>query len=475
MTDCAVMFPGQGAYLPGALGPLAEDEPLVHETLRELDAAASRLGRGAPSRLLLDERAPSLADLAASRPADLHLALFAAETALFRLLTERHGVRPRILIGHSFGELVALTAAGVYALEEGMALVAARDEAFAACPPVDGGMVALAVSVTRAEGLLTGLGEWEVTVAADNSPRQCVVSGPSPALERVREAAGKLGIDATPLRVPYAFHHRTLAAVAADFARRAGALRTAPPRHAVHSAILGRRLDGPDEVADLVAAHLVRPTRFTDAVRRLYADGVDVFVECGPRGVLSDLVAATVPDVRVIAPLRRRAGGRAVADALAGVAASGTSAGASHVTSYATSSVTSHVTSYGTSQVTSPAASTDASSGSVPAEPLAGPAEKEEGTDPLADRAAVVETLRALYAEALGYPPEVLTGDADLEADLGVDSIKQTELFAQAAGRYGRTLPADGSRLTSYTTLDALAGLLNTLPALEPGAKEALA
>ncbi|MEU9853716.1 acyltransferase domain-containing protein [Streptomyces sp. NPDC047974] len=461
------MFPGQGAYLPGALGPLAEDEPLIHETLRELDAAAARLGRSAPSRLLLDERAPSLADLAATRPADLHLALFAAETALFRLLTERHDLRPRVLIGHSFGELVALTAAGAYGLEEGMALVAARDEAFAACPPVDGGMVALAVSVTRAEGLLTGLGEWEVTVAADNSPRQCVVSGPSAALERVREAAGKLGIDATPLRVPYAFHHRTLAAVAADFARRAGALRTAPLRHAVHSAILGRRLDGPDEVADLVAAHLVRPTRFTDAVRLLYADGVDVFVECGPRGVLSDLVAATVPDVRVIAPLRRRAGGRAVADALAGAPASDTSRGASYVSS--------HVTSYATSQVASPAAPPGTPRGSVPAEPLAGPAEEEGGRDALADRAAVVETLRALYAEALGYPPDVLTGDADLEADLGVDSIKQTELFAQAAGRYGRTLPADGSRLTSYTTLDALAGLLSTLPAVDPDAKEALA
>ncbi len=455
MTDCAVMFPGQGAYLPGALGPLAEDEPLIHETLRELDAAAARLGRSAPSRLLVDERAASLVDLVADRPADLHVALFAAEIALFRLLTERHGLRPRVLIGHSFGELVALTAAGVYGLEEGMALVAARDEAFATRPPVDGGMVALAVSVTRAEGLLTGLGEWEVTVAADNSPRQCVVSGPSAALERVREAAEKLGIGATPLRVPYAFHHPALAPVAADFARRAGALRTAPPRHAVHSAILGRRLDGPDEVADLVAAHLVRPTRFTDAVRRLYADGIDVFVECGPRGVLSDLVAATVPDVRVIAPLRRRAGGRDVADAVAGVA------------SYAPSYVTSHAPSQVTSQ--------GVSGGSGAVQALGRPAEKESGTDSLGDRAAVVETLRALYAEALGYPPEVLTEDADLEADLGVDSIKQTELFAQAAGRYGRTLPADGARLTSYTTLGALAGLLSTLPASAPGAKGALA
>ncbi|WP_037709246.1 acyltransferase domain-containing protein [Streptomyces griseus] len=464
MTDCAVLFPGQGAYLPGALAALAEDEPLVRETLGTLDAAAVRLGRTAPSRLLLDERAPSAADLAATAPADLHTALFASEIALFRILTERHGLRPRVLLGHSFGELVALTAAGAYGPEEGLALVAARDDAFAARPPEPGGMVALGISAARTAGLLNGLGEWEVTLAADNGPRQCVVSGPSEPLERVRAAAGALGIGATRLRVPYAFHHRSLAAVAGDFAHRAAALRTRPVRHLLHSAILGRRLEDADAVADLVAAHLVRPTLFTDAVRELHADGVDVFVECGPRGVLSDLVAATVPGVRVIAPLRRRAGGREVADALGGVAggaarAAGTSGGTSASEGTGASGGTSASGRTRASGDTRASGGTGGTGtrGSAPAAPPAGPG----GLDPR----EVLATLRALYAEALGYPPEVLTGDADLEADLGVDSIKQTELFARAVTRYGRALPAEGSRLTSHTTLDALAGLLNTLPA----------
>ncbi|MER6474781.1 acyltransferase domain-containing protein [Streptomyces filamentosus] len=445
MTDCAVLFPGQGAYLPGALAPLAEDEPLVRETLGTLDAAAVRLGRTAPSRLLLDERAPSLADLVATAPADLHTALFAAEITLFRILTERHGLRPGVLLGHSFGELVALTAAGAYGPEEGLALVAARDDAFAARPPEPGGMVALGISAPRTAGLLNGLGEWEVTLAADNSPRQCVVSGPAEPLERVRAAAETLGLGATRLRVPYAFHHRSLAAVADDFAHRAAALRTGPVRHVLHSAILGRRLEDADAVADLVAAHLVRPTRFTDTVRELHADGVDVFVECGPRGVLSDLVAATVPGVRVVAPLRRRAGGRAL-----GAAGGGAPAAPPRPPGpFAASG--------GPAPPGAAGPGDPEPDGSAPAAPSAGPG----GLDP----EEVVATLRTLYADALGYPPEVLTRDADLEADLGVDSIKQTELFARAVTRYGRALPAEGSRLTNYTTLDALAGLLSTLPA----------
>ncbi|WP_405720269.1 acyltransferase domain-containing protein [Streptomyces sp. NBC_00046] len=316
MLSC---FRGRGAYLPAVLARLALDEPLVEETLHRLDATAVRLGRGAPSRLLLDERAPTLSELVDEAPADLHTALFAAEMVLFRILTERHGMLPDVLLGHSFGELVALTAAGVYGLEEGMELVAARDEAFAACPPERGGMLALETSASRAEGLLVGLGEWEVALAADNSPRQCVVSGPAEPLGRVRRAAEAIGVRATALRVPYAFHHRVLAAVAGDFTRRAASLRPGATRHLLHSAILGRQVDDTDAVADLVAAHLVRPTRFTSAVRLLHAQGVGVFVECGPRGVLSDLVMATVPDVRVVAPLRRRVSGLELADALSGL------------------------------------------------------------------------------------------------------------------------------------------------------------
>ena len=37
----------------------------------------------------------------------------------------------------------------------------------------------------------------------------------------------------------------------------------------------------------------------------------------------------------------------------------------------------------------------------------------------------------ALVADQTGYPPELLDLDLDLEADLGIDTVKQAELFAQ--------------------------------------------
>lgn len=442
---CAVVFPGQGAYVPGILSSLATTEPLVEELLAEIDRAALRADRSAVSRLLLDPDSPTLSNLVERSPRDLHVAIFAAEIVLFRVLTERHELRPDILLGHSFGELVALTAAGVYDLEQGLALVTARDDAFAARPPVPGGMVAIGMSAARTAHLLGALAEWEVSVAADNSPRQCVISGPALPLQRVRKAAEAIGVSATELRVPYPFHSRGLASVADDFTARASALTARPARHLIYSAILGRVLDTTDAVAELVAAHLVRPTRFADAVRTLHADGVQVFVECGARGVLADLVSATVPGATVIAPLRRLSGADEITEALRGVRP-------------------------GDAGATVPrqrrADADDVPSGHAEPPRTIGDRPDASAPEPL-DRAAVIATLQEMYAEALGYPADVLTEDADLEADLGVDSIKQTELFAQAVTHYGRRLPAEGSRLTSYTTLDALAELLSTLPEAE--------
>lgn len=432
MSDrCALLFPGQGAYVPGVFRSLAPAEPLVGEVLEGVDRAAARAGRAAVSPLLLDPGSPSLGELVESSPPDLHLAIFAAEIALFRLATERCGLRPDVLVGHSFGELVALTAAGVYDVEQGARLVMARDSAFAACPPERGGMLALGLSASRTSGLLGALGEWQICVAADNGPRQCVVSGPEQPLGRVRKAAEAIGVGATPLPVPYPFHNPCLAPVAREFADRAAALGAGPARYRVYSAILGRTLDGAEDTAALVAAHLVRPTRFVDAVRALHADGVGTFVECGARGVLTDLVGTIVPGITAIAPLRRRGTAEEILGALRGAG-----------------------------DVSVP------SQGPVPKPlPAAVRAAEPVAPDPdLPEHEEIIAFLQHMYAESLGYPVDVLTPDADLDADLGVDSIKQTELFARAASHYDRVPPTEGRRISNYGSLEALAELLATLP-----------
>ncbi|UGY92580.1 acyltransferase domain-containing protein [Streptomyces gobiensis] len=439
---CVFLFPGQGAYCPGILGLLAD--PLVDETLDRIDQAAERLGRPPVSRLLLEKGSPTLDELVEESPPDLHLAIFAAEMVLFELLTRRCGLRPDVLAGHSFGELIALTAAGVFALEDGVALVAARDQALTEARPGAGGMVAVNVPAARARQLIGATGEWAVEIAADNGPGQCVLSGPRAALQRILKAAEALGLQATHLRVPYPFHNRMLAGSAWLFTERAARLPSHAPGYRVYSPILGRILEGTEDASELVAAHLTRPTGFHTALRELHAEGVRVFIECGPRGILTDLVSSAVVGVRTIAPLQYRVD----MDSL-----------------------------FATIRDLRP----DGAAAAVPAPPPAGgtPGEAEhrvgavavtpEETAPsdvsvLPEHDVLVAELREMYADALGYPPDVLTPLADLEADLGIDSLKQSGLLAQALERYGRKLPDSGERLTSYTTLSAVADFISGLP-----------
>ncbi|MFE4263646.1 acyl carrier protein, partial [Streptomyces sp. NPDC056883] len=76
-------------------------------------------------------------------------------------------------------------------------------------------------------------------------------------------------------------------------------------------------------------------------------------------------------------------------------------------------------------------------------------------------RAEVFATVRSLYAEALEYPEEVFTPEALLEAELGVDSVKQVELLSRASTHYGLPARSSDFRLGDYETLDKIAGLID--------------
>jgi len=70
-----------------------------------------------------------------------------------------------------------------------------------------------------------------------------------------------------------------------------------------------------------------------------------------------------------------------------------------------------------------------------------------------ASRAELLAEVAAMYAEALEYPVEVFTETVALEADLGIDSVKQTELLARAGERYGLGQRPEGFRLSDHDTL----------------------
>lgn len=434
------MFPGQGSYVPGLLADLISEFPSARETLDQIDEMCDEHGHAPVSRLLIDPAAASLDDLVADRSPDLDAALFAGNIVTYRILVET-GLHADVVVGHSLGEVSAFTAAGALTVRDATRLVFDRTTALRGSSIPDGGMVALAVGSRRATHLAGLLDEPNTVLAVDNGPDQSVLSGPSAALAEAEQIAAAAGIRATRLRAIQPFHNRLLRDAAETLARSFADTLVAEPKIPVYSPVLGRYVQSADDVRAWVARHMTQPVLFYDGLLRLYRDGVRRFVESGGRDTLTGLVPACLPAAAgQVAPLRRRCSAAEFRQA----------AGSDDAVPAAESANGHRPPSFG------PAPEESATPATAPDEPAELPAADELFTQ-----------IREIYADALGYPVDLLDADIDLEADLGIDSIKQIEAFRLARQRFGLPEPPAAVRVTSYSTLTELAELLRTLAGAE--------
>ncbi|WP_318210465.1 ACP S-malonyltransferase [Streptomyces sp. SJL17-1] len=426
-VETVFLLPGQGGYTPGLFA--GDGSPEVAEVLDTVDRIAAEFGRGGVSPLLRHADGPSAADLVRADSFALQLAVFAAAVGSFRI-AEREDT-PDVVVGHSMGEIAALTVAGAFTPADGARLVCHRSEALLAHCPSDGGMVALELPAARAAHLVGAVADRGLAVAVSNAPRQTVVSGPDEAVDVVARLAGALGVQATRLNAPFPFHSPMLGVAAHVFGEAITGIRQHPLRAAVYSPVAGGYVQDDTDLKALLVRQLTTPVRFMAAVRELHADGARRFVECGRAG-LSGLVRRSVPEV----------------DTTSTVGASRSAAAAAPVATR-----------------TEPAPAETA--------PVVAPAPPAERA-PVAEPAPpVLDELRELYASALGYPVEVITGDADLEADLGIDSLKRAEMLGKVSAHFGLGESAVDGRFVAQPTLADLADLITAVRGTVPAAETA--
>ncbi len=285
----AMLFTGQGAQYVGMGRQLFETQPTFRAVLERCDALL-RPELSAPLLSVLypapdkTEEARRLIDQTGfAQPA-----LFALGYALAELW-RAWGVTPAAVMGHSVGEYVAACVAGVFTLEEGLRLIAARGRLMQALP-AGGRMAALFTDEQTAQEAIAAF-DGSVSLAALNGPANTVISGTAPAVAAVQEALQGRGIGSARLNVSHAFHSGLVEPMLAEFERVAAGVRYDAPRIDLVSNVTAEPIGSTEIDAVYWRRHARQPVRFMPSLRRMHGLGYRWFIEAGPQPVLSGMAS----------------------------------------------------------------------------------------------------------------------------------------------------------------------------------------
>jgi len=280
------MFPGQGTQYSEMGRGLYDQEPefrrhfdacaellkpLLHADLREvLYPRGDHCDKGAAERQILAT--------VIAQPA-----LFAVEYATARLWMD-WGVQPAAMVGHSIGEFVAATLAGVMSLADALSVVAERGRLMQSLP--GGAMLAVRLPAGDMEALIAP----PLAIAAVNSPALRVVAGPHDAIDELAERLGVRGVMARRLHTSHAFHSPMMDPIVESLADYLRAVTLSAPRLPYVSTVTGDWTDDAHATSPESWARQARePVRFAAAMASLPADRWPVLLEVGPGNALATL------------------------------------------------------------------------------------------------------------------------------------------------------------------------------------------
>ncbi|KAA8998815.1 ACP S-malonyltransferase [Paenibacillus spiritus] len=274
--NIALLLAGQGTKFPAeTVRTWLEEE----DTLALIEQAEAVLGE--PVREWFSDDLSKDTRLA-------QLATYVGSMCMYQLYRKKIGLYPRYVLGHSLGELTALTIAGAWSYEEGLRLVDLRGTAMktAIGSQESTGMMAIFAPPETVQALVKeGSG---IYMANFNSAKQTVIAG---GREAIQAFAAANGLEGVVLGVSGAFHtpYMQTAADSVYAALEGWSCQTHLSMH-----VIGNREAGlyrTERVREEIAAQIVHPVLWKQSVDYALKQGVQRFIDLSPGGMFAGMLA----------------------------------------------------------------------------------------------------------------------------------------------------------------------------------------
>jgi len=288
MSKSAVLFPGQGSQYVGMGAGFYQEFSFA----RELFEIAEEITRKPLKKLCFEGSMEELTQTVNLQPAITVVNLCGL------MALEKEGFKADFVAGHSLGEYSALFARGIISIEDTLKLVNVRGELMEREANAHPGAMKAVIGLTFEEvaGILERVVDKGIcSIANYNTHNQIVISGEPAAVDAASSALTGAKAKVVPLKVSGAWHSVLMAKARDDFKEVLNHISFAPPQGTILFNVSGEAESDPITIKKIMGEQICRPVLWCQIIQKMLEEGVDLFVEVGPKKVLQGLLSKIAP------------------------------------------------------------------------------------------------------------------------------------------------------------------------------------